>query len=292
MKGIRRSTQVLSIAISSLLLAAMPARTQVDPKVAEQCKDARDFVGCVKAFTTPAAAPDDGLGGLRSAMKQVAGRLEAGTSLANSTNTFQPVIDQLAIVESQYPDNFNVIQARRASNLFNILQQAWDTQIKAKNYELSQNMFATEDYYNCEALKLVSDLFDAAYGYSYVGFTYQKGLFGIQMCRIPRGTTLPAQKMMWAVTETLRDGAKSPQEIAAEEKAAEEAAAKEARRVELCKMEPWTRYLEENPNMKVWASANPKAAEKAKEKFINDPKNEANCGKNLYSIEVPGFKWR
>ena len=103
MKGIRRSTQVLSIAISSLLLAAMPARTQVDPKVAEQCKDARDFVGCVKAFTTPAAAPDDGLGGLRSAMKQVAGRLEAGTSLANSTNTFQPVVDQLAIVESQYP---------------------------------------------------------------------------------------------------------------------------------------------------------------------------------------------
>ena len=77
------------------------------------------------------------------------------------------------------------------------------------------------------------------------------------------------------VNRVLREGSISPQEIAANEKAAKEAAAKEARRVELCKMGPWTRYLEENPNMKAWASANPKAAEKAKEKFINDPKNRS-----------------
>ena len=116
------------------LLASTPVLAQVDPKIAAQCKDARDFVGCVKAFTTPAAPSTDNLTALRNAMKQVAGRLSAGTSLRDSTNTFQPVIDELAVVESQYPDNFNVIQARRASGLFDILQTAWGVQIKAKDY--------------------------------------------------------------------------------------------------------------------------------------------------------------
>ena len=103
-------------------LASTPALAEVDPKIAAQCKDARDFVGCVKAFTTPAALPTDNLTALRNAMKQVAGRLSAGKSLRDSTNTFQPVIDELAVVESPYPDNLNVIQARRASGLFDIVQ--------------------------------------------------------------------------------------------------------------------------------------------------------------------------
>ena len=53
----------------ALLFTAGSAYAQVDPKVAEQCKDARDFLGCVKAFTTPAAQPEDGLTALRNAMK-------------------------------------------------------------------------------------------------------------------------------------------------------------------------------------------------------------------------------
>ena len=38
MKVMRRNTQVLPIAISSLLLKAMPARTQADPKVTDEAK--------------------------------------------------------------------------------------------------------------------------------------------------------------------------------------------------------------------------------------------------------------
>ena len=122
----------------ALMLTAGNAYAQVDPKVAEQCKDARDFLGCFKAFTTPAAQPDDGLTALRNAMKQVASRLAVGTSLRDSTDTFRPVVDQLALVESQFPDSLAVKNARLASDLFDALQIAWDARIKAKSYELSK----------------------------------------------------------------------------------------------------------------------------------------------------------
>ena len=100
----------------ALMLTAGNAYAQVDPKVAEQCKDARDFLGCVKAFITSAAQPDDGLTALRNAMKQVASRLAVGTSLRDSTDTFRPVVDQLALVESQFPDSLAVKNARLASD--------------------------------------------------------------------------------------------------------------------------------------------------------------------------------
>ena len=35
------------------LLLPTSALAQLEPEIAAQCKDARDFFGCVKAFTTP-----------------------------------------------------------------------------------------------------------------------------------------------------------------------------------------------------------------------------------------------
>ena len=40
------------------LLAPSTALAQVDAEVAAQCRDARDFYGCVRAFTTPAKRSD------------------------------------------------------------------------------------------------------------------------------------------------------------------------------------------------------------------------------------------
>ena len=37
----------------------------------------------------------------------------------------------------------------------------------------------------------------------------------------------------------------------------------------LLRLEPWERYLEKNPNLKIWANANPEAAEKERAKFIS-----------------------
>ena len=155
------------------IVTAGNAYAQVDPKVAEQCKDARDFLGCVKAFTTPAAQAEDGLTALRNAMKQVASRLAVGTSLRDSTETFRPVVDQLAIVESQYPNSLAVRKARLASDLFDALQIAWDARIKVENYEL--NKYGGDKVFNCEALKLSADNFDGAYGSSVINWSYTKG---------------------------------------------------------------------------------------------------------------------
>ena len=41
------------------LLVASAALAQVDAEVAAQCRDARDFYGCVEAFATPVRRSDE-----------------------------------------------------------------------------------------------------------------------------------------------------------------------------------------------------------------------------------------
>lgn len=190
------------------LLASTPVLAQVDPKIAAQCKDARDFVGCVKAFTTPAAPSTDNLTALRNAMKQVASRLRAGTSLRDSTSTFQPVVDQLALVESSNPKDLAVVSARKASNLFNALQTAWGARIRA-----TQDVYG-EKFYNCKILKLSADSFNSLAGSDSFGWNYKKGLFGVDLCQVRYGQ-LPEDYMRPIVNRVLTEGAISPEEIAA-----------------------------------------------------------------------------
>ena len=104
----------------ALVLSAGTAHAQVDPKVAEQCKDARDFLGCVKAFTTPAAVSnEDELQPLRNAMKIAAGRINTGVSLNNSLDLFRPVTDELSLVEGRFP---NSLQSERQDLRMNCLK--------------------------------------------------------------------------------------------------------------------------------------------------------------------------
>lgn len=254
-----RRLAIASALVSSLALAA---HAQVDPKVAAQCKDARDFLGCVKAFTTPAAAPDDGLSNLRNAMKQVASRLRSGTSLRDSSETFRPVIDELAVAESAHPNAMAVEKARLASAMFDALQLAWQTRIN-----VSRDLYG-ETFYNCEALIKTVENYNSIPGAPYVSFGMEKkGLFGARFCRVRAGQ-LPETFMYSNVIRVLSEGSVSPAEIAAQERARKERQVKAERERELAALEPWNRYLEENPDIKKWADANPKAAETEKEKFL------------------------
>ena len=262
-------------------LCCPSAMSQVDPKVAAQCKDARDFQGCVKAFTTPAETTDE-LSSLRGAMKQVAARLRSGTSLRDSSTTFQPVVDQLALVESTYPDSLAVRKAKKASLLFDVLQEAWGARIKAENYSL--NKYGGTKIYNCKVLKLSADMFDRAYGSGVINWSYSKGLFGSHQCKVPYGQ-LPEDYMRPIINGLLDEGSEDPKVVAAREAAAK-------RKQELCAMGPWNRYLEENPAMAAWAKNNPKLAEAKKQKIINDPKNQKSCGtssdlRNAFSETLP-----
>jgi hypothetical protein len=261
--------------IPTLAMLAMPANAQVDPKVSAQCKDARDFVGCVKAFTTPSVQVSDELTGLRGAMKQVAARLSSGTSLRDSTITFQPLVDALALVQGNFPDSLAVQKATLASRLFDVMQSAWDLQIKAKSYQLSEYMKG-EDIYACEVLKQSADAFNSTYGSSIINWNYTKGLFGLNICRVPYGQ-LPLDYMYPVVIRVLNEGSISPAEIASRESQAKDADAKRKRERELCEMGPWNRKLEEDPKLKAWAKANPSAAKEAMNKFIAKQGNKDSC---------------
>ena len=54
-----RSMKQLLYLLAFGLLVPSAALARVDPNVAAQCQDARDFYGCVRAFTTPVRRSDD-----------------------------------------------------------------------------------------------------------------------------------------------------------------------------------------------------------------------------------------
>ena len=81
------------------LIVGLPAIAQVDPKIAEMCMKAQDFSGCVQTMTGGGTATTDEVQKLRSVMKQVAARLDNGISYRDSTNLFQPLVDQLAMLK-------------------------------------------------------------------------------------------------------------------------------------------------------------------------------------------------
>lgn len=251
------------------------AKAQVDPEIAKQCKDARDFQGCVKAFTTPATATEtDQLTALRNAMKQVAGRLAFGTSLRDSSDAFRPVIDQLAIVESTHKDSLAVKNARLATNLFDAFQLAWEARIRSENRVFRQT---GTKVYRCDVLKDTAEYFNRIYGSSVVNWTYKPGILG-HACKVP-DNQLPEVYMRSIINRVLREGAISPQEIAARKKAEKERRAAIEKERKLCALEPWSRYLEENPGMKAWATANPSLAEQKKKEIVEDPESIKRCDK-------------
>ena len=54
-----RSMKQLLHLLAFGLLVPSAALARVDPNVAAQCQDAKDFYGCVRAFTTPVRRSDD-----------------------------------------------------------------------------------------------------------------------------------------------------------------------------------------------------------------------------------------
>ena len=94
--GTSMNKLLLPLAFSLLLPTA--AIAQVDPAVADQCKDARDFYGCVRAFTTPARR-SDGFAPLAGAMGQMAAGLISGPYVRNSPSNFPPGVVPAGLVE-------------------------------------------------------------------------------------------------------------------------------------------------------------------------------------------------
>ena len=277
---------IRQLIIFSFIVSQFPVvcLAQVNPKIAAQCKDARDFLGCVKAFSAPASSQvDDPLSPLRNAMKQVAERLSMGTSLRDSTITFQPVIDQLAIVETKYSDAFAVKEARKSSSMFNVLQSAWDTRIK-----VARNLYG-QIFYNCKALKLSAEVFESVSGKS-INWDYRKGIFGSDSCQVPQDQ-LPESYMYRIIVSTLRDGSVSQEDIDKKAQEAKVANEKWKNEQRLRALEPWDRYLEENPNIKAWVIKNPKLADqKRREWSEKNPQEPMQQKSNIWNND--SWQWQ
>jgi len=87
---------LLTLAIGLLVPSA--ALAQVDPEVADQCKEARDFYGCVRAFTTPARR-SDAIAPLAGVMGQVAAGLISGPTYRNAPTNVYPGMNPAGPVE-------------------------------------------------------------------------------------------------------------------------------------------------------------------------------------------------
>ena len=89
--------QLLYLLAFGLLFPAA-ALAQVDAEVAAQCKDARDFYGCVRALTTPVRRSDD-TAPFDGVMGQVAAGLISGTSYRNATQNSPRGMNPAGLVE-------------------------------------------------------------------------------------------------------------------------------------------------------------------------------------------------
>ena len=89
--------QLLYLLAFGLLFPAA-ALAQVDAEVAAQCKDARDFYGCVRAFATPAQRSND-IEPLVGVMGQVAADLISGPTYRNAPTSFSRGMIPAGLVE-------------------------------------------------------------------------------------------------------------------------------------------------------------------------------------------------
>ena len=93
----RSMKQVLFLLAFGLLVPSA-ALAREGSNVAAKCQDARDFYGCVRAFTTPAQRSDD-IAPLAGVMGQVAaGLISSPTYLIGQTNVSQ-VMNPAGLVE-------------------------------------------------------------------------------------------------------------------------------------------------------------------------------------------------
>ena len=80
------------------LLVPLTALARVDAKVAAQCREARDFCGCVRAFTTPVWRSDD-IDPYAGVMGQMAAGLISGRGYRNARQNFPRGMIQLVLLK-------------------------------------------------------------------------------------------------------------------------------------------------------------------------------------------------
>lgn len=240
-------------------LAASPVNAEISDDVKATCMEAKDFIGCVQALSGGIEVQSsDGLDPLRDAMKQVSARLSSGTSLRDSTLTFQPVIDSFAVAKDKAPKSMAVVGASKAIDLFDTLQSSWQTRINSLSMMGSGP--GSFPVYSCHATKNGVQAFNNIVGHNVIPFSVSGGLFGLALgCHETVGTG-HERMMMNFVIGLLKESSQDPS-------LAKQYREDRLEKLRLANMEAWDKHLEQNPNKKIWAEANPKMASVEREKY-------------------------
>lgn len=245
-----------------LLVATLGTQARAQESAHEKCLKASDYKGCIEVMEGGSAAPTAAsqLNSLKSALKLLPSRLE-NTNLRDFTSNTQMFNDAVSAVDAsalktEYEKEL-FAEARSIQQMVYALQAYWSTRINRGTYYGS---YGYKSYY-CSVLRPALSVFNsyagATYSVSYNGYTTGGGFLNPKMekCSPQEGD------MMRSISRRVSESLVDPEVRKAQ-------LAKEKRERELAKMEPWLRHLEQNPGLKKWAEANPKAAETAKEKFL------------------------
>lgn len=248
-----------------LIIAASPANA-VDAEIHKNCLQAADYKGCVEVMSggiNPNISP---IQNLIKDLKVLSSRLESVSlnSLSERATAFR---DTLSLIE---PSNLKTDYeksiyegAETIDNMISALASSWQERI----YDGTEFTGGSK-YYNCSTLKYGVHRFNIAtpdeYSIYYNGIVEKTWLGNIEKCSPQEWQMIDSIQRY--IAELTMDPAVKARKIATEE-----------RRRELCRLEPWERYLEENQDMRNWVLANPDLAEQRKKKFFEKPGNKTNC---------------
>ena len=238
---------------TAIALVASPAEASNDAH--SKCAQVVDYAGCMQVQTHGVTSSQpNSLANLRNAMKQVSARLNSGTSLRDSSITFQPVIGAHAVVPADQHNTLAYQSASIAIKLFDLTQENWQARISWTSYYSGTAYMPGK---GCDYMAGQVRQFNNIAGKKAVSFAYKKkGLLGV--CH--RSTPRPENSMYSFVIGVLRDGSTPPEVI-------KDYKAKRAEAIRLSKLGPWERHLDSRAGLREWAKANPTAAAQEKAKF-------------------------
>lgn len=249
---IRTTLTALALFVGSVPAMASPH---------EDCLKASDYKGCIEVQQNGGVVPASTgpLVDLRNAMKQVSSRLSSGTSLRDSSLTFQPVIDAHALVPADQQNTLAYQSASIAIKLFDLTQSNWQARISLTRYYDGTPYMPGR---GCDLMAGQVRQYNGIAGKKAVSFSYKKkGLLGV--CH--RSSARPENLMYNFVIGVLRDGSTDPAVI-------KDYKLKRAEAIRLSKLGPWERHLNSRSGLREWANANPTAAAQEKAKFDSKTK--------------------
>ena len=264
----------------------MPA-SAIEDSVHDKCIKAADFKGCVEVMSGKTYADELPISKLVPAMKMLSSRLDS-VSLSTLSERSMSFRDALSLANDDDiktdHDAYLLQGARQVNRMISALSSAWQSRIYDGTAFTSGTKYTRPSkYYRCRYLKNGVSGFNSAaprdYRVSYNGRTEKSFLLGEMEKCYPQEHQMIDQIQRYIAELSIDPKVKAKQ-------------IKEKKlRQELCKLEPWSRYLEENPGMKAWAEANPGPAEKQRQKFLAEPKNSVSCGSNESKYNQPIEAW-